>query len=199
VRNTDGRYFVGNKVMAIQDRVKEAIDKLSMNDPINALIQICIAIDATGKKEYPKEDTSVRCKNFLAENRGFISRVSFGKLVIRGPILFPFKLQNGTTKHKTLEEVLYHLVRCSLVHEGDLPNEVEITPKPQIGMTVDGKVLIPIKMLWALILAVIGSPDNKSQRLPPGYKASIDDVTVDLNEFWGQRERIYNLVKKHNV
>jgi len=184
--------------MAIRDRVKEAIDKLNLNDPINALIQVSIAIDATGKKEYPGKKTSFRCKKFLVENRGFISRVAFGKLEIQGPMLFPVKTSKGTKSVKTLEEVLYHLVRCSLLHEGDLPNEVEITSRNEIGMTIDGKVLISVNMIWAMILAVIGSRVNRSEKLPPGYTASIEDVNIDLNEFWGDSQRIYNLVKEHN-
>ena len=185
--------------MAIRDRVKEAIDKLNSNDPINALIQVSIAIDATGKKEYPGKKTSFRCKKFLVENRGFISRVAFGKLEIQGPMLFPFEGSKGFKTARTLEEVLYHLVRCSLLHEGELPNEVQITPKNEIGMTIDGKVLLPVNMIWAMILAVIGSHVNVTEKLPPGYTASIEDVKIDLNEFWGNSDRIYNLVKEHNM
>jgi hypothetical protein len=185
--------------MAICDRIKEAIDKLNMDDSINALIQVSIAIDATSKKEFPGQKTSFRCKNFLEKNRGFISKVAFGKLEIQGPMLFPIQASNGSVKNKTLEEVLYHLVRCSLLHEGELPNEIEITSKPQIGMTIDGKVLLSIKIIWAMILAVIGSHVNKSERLPPGYTASIENETIDLNDFWGDRDRIYNLVKSYNV
>ena len=185
--------------MAICDRIKEAIDKLSLNDSINALIQISIAIDATGKREYPRKKTSFRCKKFLENNRGFISRVAFGKLEIQGPMLFPIQASDGSIINKTLEEVLYHLVRCSLLHEGELPNEVEITPKPQVGMTNEGKVLLSVKMIWAMILAVIGSHANKSERLPHGYTASIEDETIDLNDCWGDRDRIYNMIKKHNI
>ena len=185
--------------MAIRDRVKEAIDKLNLNDPVNALIQISIAIDATAKKVYPGKKTSFRCKKFLEDNRGFISRVAFGKLEIQGPMLFVMDPSQNSKKTKTLEEILYHLVRCSLLHEGELPNEVQITTRNSIGITKDGKVLLPINMIWAMILAVIGSHVNRSERLPPGYTASIGNQTIDLNDFWGNKEQIYSLVKKHNV
>ena len=141
--------------MAIRDRVKEAIDKLNLNDPINALIQVSIAIDATGKKEYPGKKTSFRCKKFLVENRGFISRVAFGKLEVQGPMLFPVKTSKGTKSVRTLEEVLYHLVRCSLLHEGDLSNQVEITSRNEIGMTIDGKVTLPLIMYQVQIESMI--------------------------------------------
>jgi hypothetical protein len=84
--------------MAIQDRIKEAIDKLNLNDPINALIQVSIAIDGTAKKMYPGKKTSFRCKKFLEDNRGFISRVAFGKLEIQGPILFLTQTSKNSKK-----------------------------------------------------------------------------------------------------
>jgi hypothetical protein len=186
--------------MAIKDRIKEAIDKLNLNDPINAMIQVSIAIDGTAKKEYPGKKTSFRCKKFLEKNRGFISRVAFGKLEIQGPMLFQLTNSNNPKDGKTLEEVLYHLVRCSLIHEGELPKEVEITSDSKIfiGMTNDGKVLISTKLIWAMVFAVIGSKVNTSERLPAGYSASIKNLTVDINDLWGNGEKIYKIVKDHN-
>jgi hypothetical protein len=185
--------------MAIRDRIKEAIDKLSSNDPTNALIQVSMAIDGTAKKKYPRKKTSIRCKKFLENNRGFISRVAFGKLEIQGPMLFQIQTAGDYSATKTLEEVLYHLVRCSLLHEGELPNEVEIIPEKSIGMSSDGKVLLSVHLIWAMILAVIGSDVNKAERLPPGNTASIEHITVDLNDFWGNSDKIYRLVKEHNA
>jgi hypothetical protein len=69
--------------MAIVDRVKEACDKLLMGDPINALIQVSIAIDATAKKAYPQMTTSRRCRRWLSVNQDFITMVAFGKLEIQ--------------------------------------------------------------------------------------------------------------------
>jgi hypothetical protein len=75
--------------MAIGDRVKEAIDKLSRADAVNALIQISIGIDATGKKVYRQQQTtSYRCRRFIRANQAFITRVAFSKLEIGGPIIF---------------------------------------------------------------------------------------------------------------
>jgi hypothetical protein len=179
--------------MGISNRIKEAIDKLHLGDPINSLIQISIAIDATGKKAYPGKKTSYRCRTFLRENQAFITKVAFGKLEIQGPVIYQMK-----TGRKTLEQVLYDVVRCSLLHEGVLPNGVKVTNDTVFGMTADGKVLISANLIWAMILAVIGSEVNVNESLPELYTASIGEKTIKLNDFWGKKENIYNLVKNHN-
>jgi hypothetical protein len=89
-------------------------------------------------------------------------------------------------------------VRCSLLHEGSLPNEIEITKEALFGVTNDGKVIISEKLIWGMILAVIGSHVNKGEALPDYYTASIGKTTLKLNELWGEKEKIYNLVRDHN-
>lgn len=181
--------------MAIKNRIKEAIDKLNQDDYENALIQVNIAIDATAKKEYPKEKTSHRCKKFLRENQAFITRVGLGLLEIHGDIKFG-------KEGKTLEEVLYNIIRCTLLHEGEMSEKIEITSKVSIGMSEDGKVIIPLNLIWAMILAVIGSKVNANERLPEHYSVTIGTIRrtlkLRLNEFWGKKEEIFELVRQHN-
>lgn len=182
--------------MAISDRVREAIDSLQGNDPINGLIQVSIAIDATAKKVHPARKVGDRCKLFLRERQAFITRVATGLLEIRGDLVYTFP--SDPRGYKTQEEVLYHLVRCSLLHEGELSHQVKIIREPHVGMTDDGRVLLGIPFIWAMILAVIGSSVNRSQTLPDGYTASIGKLTFRLNDFWGKGDRLYELVKQHN-
>jgi hypothetical protein len=184
--------------MAISDRIKEAIDKLHQGGPVNALIQTSIAIDATAKKKYPSQKPTQRCKNFLRNQQAFITKVAFGKLEIQGDIYFDSSSSNSGKKGKTLEDVLYHLVRCSLLHEGEMPKEVEIVHESTFGMTGDGKVIFSVLMIWAMIWSVVGSKVNEAERLPDVYTASIGGITLKLNDLWGKKEKIYELVYEHN-
>lgn len=68
--------------MSIGNRINEALEKLQKRDYENSLIQICIALDATAKKEYPGLGSAKRCKKFIEDNMSFITRVAFGKLEI---------------------------------------------------------------------------------------------------------------------
>ena len=52
--------------MPISGRVIECINKYNANDLDNALIQICIALDGTAKREYPKvNNVGKRFKEFV--------------------------------------------------------------------------------------------------------------------------------------
>jgi hypothetical protein len=99
---------------------------------------------------------------------------------------------------KKFEQVLYDLVRCSLLHDGCLPKEIEITEDNKIGVTIDGKVIFSKKLIWGMILSVIGAPVNKDEIIPDFYTTSIKQITLKLNELWGEKEKIYNLVVEHN-
>jgi len=187
--------------MAVGDRVREAIDKLNQGDPVNALIQVCIAIDATSKKEFTGKlgkKQSHRYKAFLKKHQAFITRVSTGKLEIAGPILFTISGPGRPIKCRTLEEILYNLIRCALVHEGSLPNQVQITNENVMGVTSDGKVLISINLIRALIMAVACSDVNRDQRVPEGYSIGIENTRIDLNNLWGRKDLVYRLTVEYN-
>ena len=184
--------------MGLADRVKEAVDKMNLGEPVNALIQVCIAVDATAGKEYPKTKVGERNKKFLRNNQAFLTRVAFGKLEVGGDILLQFEDENGKRETKKLEEVLYDLVRCVLLHEGELSERVMITPKLEFGFSKDRKFLLSAGLIWGMLLAVIGSPVNSIERVPNHYWISVGGQQLPLNELWGKREEILLLARKHN-
>ncbi len=186
--------------MAIGDRVKEAIDKLNQGDPVNALIQVCIAIDSTSKKEFHgkiKRRPSLRYKAFIKKHQAFITKVAMGKLEIAGPIRFQMS-ESDVADYKTMEDILYKIVRCSLLHEGELPKQVEITNKNVLGITSEGKFLFSLNLIMALIMAVVGSEVNANQRIPDGYSVGIGNTSIDFNDLWGKRDEIHHIVWEHN-
>jgi len=179
--------------MAISDRIVEAVNKLSARDPISALIQLMIAVDATAQKEYPDRGVGDRFRGFFRDHQAFITRVAFGILEIQGDVVFQFP-----DRVETLEQVLYRLVRCALLHEGSLSDEVTVSFENKIGMERGRKVILPVSLVWALILAVIGLKVNAQEALPDGYVASIGVTSIPLNRFWGKKDEIYQLVCQHN-
>lgn len=177
--------------MAVADRVKEAIDKMNLGDPVNALIQVCLAVDATAKREYPKNKVGERTKKFLRNNQVFLT--AFVKLAVGGDILLQLKDKNGEPETKKLEEVLYKLVRCALVHEASISDRIIITPDPCFGLSKDGKFILSRGLIWGMINAVIGSPANSRERAPDNYWISIGGQRISLNELWGKKDIILQL------
>ena len=66
------------KTMPVADRVIECINKYNSNDLENALIQICIALDGTVKKEYPDiKKVGERFRAFIKANMDIITFFTF--------------------------------------------------------------------------------------------------------------------------
>ena len=185
--------------MAVADRIKEAVDKMNLGESINALIQVCIAVDATAKKEYPGYKVGKRIKGFLRNNQGFLTRVAFGNIEVQGDIELQFVSKNGKQEALTLQEVLYKLVRCSLVHEGELSDRVQITPNLILGFSKEGKFLLAHGLIWGMIIAVIGSPVNSKELVPDHYWIGIGGQRKALNELWGKKVEILRLARKRDA
>jgi hypothetical protein len=172
--------------VAVADRIKEAIDKMNMGEPENGLIQVCIAVDATAKKEYPKSGPGERTKKFLRDNQVFLT--AFLRLAVGEEILLQVENRDGKPETKRLEEVLYRLVRCALVHEAELSDRVTITNQACFGLSNDGKFILSYGLIWGMICAVIGSPKNTQERAPENYWISIRGRKILLNELWGKKD-----------
>ena len=52
----------------------------------------------------------------------------------------------------------------------------------------DGKFRIPFSIIFGLIMAVILSKENSSERMPNIKEFNISGDNIDLNSFWGKGE-----------
>lgn len=181
--------------MAISDRIHEAISKFDNTDYINALIQISIAIDATGKKVFPGKKTSVRSKKYIRNNIDLISIAAFGIVEFQGAL--KLKLSNSG-KPKSIEDVMYSLVRCSLLHEGDLPSQVEVTTKSIIEVTEEGVFLLSSRLIWGMIISVIACPENINEKSITPYTFTLGDEKYDINQLWGQKQLLLERLRYLN-
>lgn len=182
--------------MAIADRIKEAVDYMNLGNPVSALIQVCIAVDATAKKELKDKRVGDRITKFLRNNQEFILLIGLGKA--RGGAsdhIFQFKISEGKYEYKKLEEVLYELVRCTLLHEGDLSSKVVIVPQLELGFSKDRQFKLSVGLIWGMILAVVASPANSDQQLPNHYLIPIKGQNKALNELWGKKEELLQLIR----
>ena len=104
--------------MSIADRVTESINKYNSNDLDNALIQICIAFDGTAKNEFPNIKTNAkRFKAFITDNMDIITFFTFNTNVF-------INCQFG---EYTFESFVYEVLRCGLIHEGDMSAQFRFT------------------------------------------------------------------------
>jgi len=168
--------------VAISDRIEKAILDLSINDYENALVQISIAIDATGKKIKPKSKVGIRCRSFINENHSFIYHVAMGgslKIHSEGKILYG--------ELGDLGQILYKSVRCALLHEADISKTIIFKNGFALGQR-NGKFIITTNMLFGLILAIVGEPKNNNEIMKQNLTVSLNGIVININEYWGKHE-----------
>lgn len=114
--------------MSVRNRLEDARVLKSLGRTEGAFIQVLIAAAATSRKRYDfgTWDDGEAFKNFAYDEMGVITG---------GPmynVAFPF--QGKTTP---LEDILYHHLRCQLVHEGEMPNTIVfLAPAPDRGFAL---------------------------------------------------------------
>lgn len=122
-----------------------------------ALCLLCCVIDSCAKKKYPKKKNGERIKKWINDNIEIIS--SHGL-----PVTFRqnCKFQIGhKIKHLPvdqdgyagIEDIVYCLIRCSLVHECDFDNHIVFVPQNIFQFNND-KIVMPNTIYNGLMYAI---------------------------------------------
>ena len=125
--------------MSIGNRIDEAYIKLVSNDLENSLIQLSIAIDATAKKKYNGEKkVGKRVRTFVEEYEDLITHFSMAgqlRIFAGGGISYGDK--------GSLGDVVYKSIRCAILHEADLSQQVVFKAGKLQGMD-NGKFIVTV-------------------------------------------------------
>ncbi|MCX5653244.1 MAG: hypothetical protein NTY65_01120 [Planctomycetota bacterium] len=171
--------------MGVAKLIRESVEKLSLGDAEGSLIPVCIAVDATGGKVYPRASTGRRFKAFVRDNLALITTAGFGGCGIRGLNLgfsHP-KLRPNSHGCSPFEDILY-VIRCSLIHEGDMPSNITFGPEPLLGGS--NPLKIPRSMIVGLIVAVVCSPANAGVNFDTGLQLNFGSSSVLLRGLRGR-------------
>ena len=167
--------------MSIADRIKESIDKYNSNDLENALIQICIALDGTAKNEFPNiKKNARRFKALVKANMDIITFFTFNTNVFI----------NCRFGEYTIEQFVYEVLRCGLLHEGELSARFKFT-EPGEPVLIGGKQWsFPKTFIFGALLAVIGASSNANKRVADDFSVMIMGSRFRINDLWGHADLI---------
>lgn len=136
--------------------VNDAIELYNKGHYITSLALICCAIDACAKIKYNESKNNVGIRKWVNENIVTIS--SKGLPAIFGKnCKFKFgeiaNLKKDIDGYSGIEDVIYYLIRCSLIHECDVSSSIILVNR-NIFMYDDNKIIIPNKIIEGLIEVV---------------------------------------------
>lgn len=179
--------------MKIADHIKSSLDACDAKELNKAMLFVCLAVDGTAKKMYPKvQKVGDRFKRFIAEHLDIIE-LMFGGIDLKDTV-FPFEDSKGNVGIK-FEDIVYEKYRCSLAHGNELPDGYGITISVAYGVhefLVDIKgrsMTMPESVIYALGLACVLASVNADQKISNNlyhYYDGLNHYVVD--SWWGNAE-----------
>jgi hypothetical protein len=181
--------------MSIESFMQDACNRLEQREYLSALTSACIALEATGKAEHHHAKPCKRLKKVLNANLDIFTSIAFsGALLAMPGSKIHFQDPVDPVKLISLEDLIYKTIRCNLVHEACLPDNVMLTEE-QIFTQSGGSTQLPTTFIYALILVVIGSPSNSRRKLSMSPIMTVRNVKLDINSLWGQSTEIRRLLQ----
>lgn len=123
-----------------------------------AFCLVCIAIDASAQKQYPSLKVGERYKKFIATNfrkicsKGFPGiSADFIKIKVNADVKNLKPDKNG---YVGMEDIIYHVIRCGLVHDCTINQSVKFIDSTIIGNWEEGLFFLPKSIIIGLIDAV---------------------------------------------
>lgn len=173
--------------MSIGKRICKALEELQNDDPEAALFQVCSAVEATAKAEVGGGGGSTY-KTFIHENLGLITKAAFGVKILNLNLKFRHpQIKPSADGTCSIEQVLYHAVRCGLYHEAQYPSDISFSADQYIK--VDGDTLVlPVSLVLGLVVAVVTSPANDGESTESPFLLNMGPFPIPLSQLWGRRD-----------
>lgn len=177
--------------MSVASFVASSIDEFHAGRYDVALALACTAIDATAARSTgcSSVGNAKRFKTFLEKSMRIITTFGFPGIVasgIRIKCVDVPDLKTAPDGYVSIADIIYHIVRCGLVHECSIDQHIEFVQETYIG-DFDRKFRIPKNVIFGLLMAVILSTSNADQVFDRTYSESIGGVVVlDLQSLWGR-------------
>lgn len=183
--------------MSIADYVYDSMMLLGQQRYASAMCLAMNALDATAAREYPqlkgRGHVTDRFLRFVRDQYDLVTNVGTGGAIYSAPgshLNLPDP-DKGTTN--SLEDILYECMRCYLTHETKLPKDAFFNEQPVYGKTPQG-FSIPVAMVYAVILAVVGARTNVGETFDAPLGLTIKGQKIPIAECWGCKEKILSLL-----
>ena len=179
--------------MSIGKRIAEAVEKMAQNDPEGALLPLSSAVDATATKLFSRRGRK-SYKDFIHQNLALITKVGFGPSVLNINVKYSHPdLETDQAGLCTIQDVLYHVVRCGLAHAAELPPTLRFVDESRFE--IDNDVLsLPGSLVYGLLAAVVVCPANTDQAIADNYGLDVRGFQVPLNRLWGKKTELESLL-----
>ncbi len=96
-----------------------------------------------------------------------------------------------------IEDILYHVIRCSLVHSDEKASRVMWNKAIALGLDQKGNLVLNQGLVWGLLSAIVFAPVNKAESIADSYWLQVGQFTMFISELWGRVDLAKRIVKFH--
>jgi hypothetical protein len=175
--------------MSIGNFVKASLELIAGGKYDVALALACSAVDATAAKVYGlRKNNNERYKEFLRDNMPIVTRFGFPGIQAGGIRIKCTNIPDLRTDHHGMvgiEDILYHTLRCGLLHQCEIDKRIEFTTQTYIG-DFSERFRLPYQIILGLLMAVVLNESNKSEGTDSDIKLHLEGYKYNLCELWGQ-------------
>lgn len=161
-----------------------------------SLALICSAIDATAKKVFRGDNNNERNKKFVRKYLPIITSFGFLGITaseIRIKCIDVPDLKADSNGYVGIEDIIYHVIRCGLVHECEIDNRIEFTNTTVIG-DFNKTFKVPKQIFWGLAMAVILCEQNKDEHTGDDVSINLNGKQFKIEQLWGQEKNLQTIL-----
>ncbi|MGE0670647.1 MAG: hypothetical protein AB7H48_04270 [Parachlamydiales bacterium] len=182
-------------MIKISKRVLHAINLLSQGEYEFALQEAVIAIDVSAKKYYSSEKSSAKnYKNLLREYYWILELFGLNGVNLLQSSFSNLKVmdQGKIIANPNLFDIIYHIMRCHLVHNSGIPENMEFNYDRDLIIAKEF-ISLPIGVIWGLLAIVVFSKINIEETSEGNAYftyTQIDSVSEkwEVSTHWGKEE-----------
>ena len=166
--------------------INQAFGNLENSNHDLALLSIVPLFDKACKKTWPRLGVGARFRKGIEETEDIISFVMIGG---RGTIT------DSTYGKWTLPQLMYKYLRNSIVHEGQMPDQVKIVDEPKIVID-EGFVQFPVGIVPGLLIATIGFEcfKNEVRNVTQVGRLAIKGQEIFIKDMVGTHQTIRDVI-----
>lgn len=184
----------------IGERIKYAIDHMDRGEFHAALEHACNAVDVTSQKYYNQNSSRRIYKDLIKEYNWLIEFMAMGGINLDDTLFENFPITEGMNNRPiispTFADLMYHVVRCQLVHSDALVEGFAFHDS-NIVRLADRHITFPVKVIHGLLSIAIFCPVNKKEETAPGYWVGFYKNRLVINDFWGNEEIARHLANRY--
>lgn len=182
------------------ERVKYTIDHMGHGETHAALEHACNALDVTSQRYYGQKNSSrLYFKKIIKEYSWLIEFMSLGGINIEESTFENFPITEGMRQpilKPTFSDLMYHVVRCGLVHSDSLSEGFSFHKSGNI-ILAEKKITFPETVVWAILSITIFCPVNKNETTAPDYWIGFHKNQLVINDFWRNEDIARHLVSRY--